>query len=72
MPQMKLITHFHSFDSLESELDIIYHRLKLSTLNIFRLVNDDMKIKGFYNPSNGDKIIDSENSSEFESFQEFL
>lgn len=69
---MKLITHFHSFDSLEAELDIIYHKLKLSTMNIFRLVYDDMKIKGFYNPNNGDKIVDLENSSEFESFQEFL
>ncbi len=48
---MKLITHFHSFDILKSELDIIYNRLKLSFMSISRFVENDIMIKTYHDRS---------------------
>lgn len=68
---MELKTPYFAFTILESEIENTYHGLRLTTFKILNLVQNEINIKGIYNPEIH-TIIKSEDNEKFESFQEIL
>jgi hypothetical protein len=56
---------------LGPNIDTLYMRLQLSMLRIIALVEDENRIKGYYNPKR-DTILECENVSAFKEFQSLI
>ncbi|MBR9777642.1 MAG: hypothetical protein GYB55_22505, partial [Cytophagales bacterium] len=56
---------------LGPDIEFLYMRLQLSMYKVIELVEEDNKMKGFYNPKK-DKIIETDNIIEFKEFQSLI
>ena len=68
---MELKTHPFSYHILESRIDHLYRSLFRSSNEIYKVVQNEIRLKGIYNPET-DSIGSSENKKEFEAFQQLL
>lgn len=56
---------------LGPNIELLYTRLQLSMYKVIKLVEEENRIKGFYNPKT-DKIDGSDNISQFKEFQSII